>query len=172
MTPTVSVIIATYNRSRVLHHAIESVRRSHFSDWELIVVGDAMVRPLIDAWDAHGPFDTSSLFAVGSGGAPLTASLKDRLMEILPAIKVPSLIGSMLDKRAQGIKADLEAAKALHEEAKVLLQSYEKKHKEVQEQADRIVASAKEEAMAAAAQARMAGWSPFRSQRRKGVITT
>ena len=40
MTPTVSVIIATYNRSGVLRHAIESVRNSRFSDWELIVVGD------------------------------------------------------------------------------------------------------------------------------------
>ena len=58
---------------------------------------------------------------------------------VLLKFKVPSLIGGMLDKRAQGIKADLEAAKALHEEAKVLLQSYEKKHKEVQEQADQIV---------------------------------
>lgn len=39
-TPLVSVIIATYNRSRVLAHAIESVRCSTLSDWELIVVGD------------------------------------------------------------------------------------------------------------------------------------
>jgi len=41
VTPTVSIIIATYNRSRVLRHAIESVRNSRFADWELIVVGDA-----------------------------------------------------------------------------------------------------------------------------------
>lgn len=39
-TPLVSVVIATYNRSRVLAHAIESVRQSTLSDWELIVVGD------------------------------------------------------------------------------------------------------------------------------------
>ena len=38
--PVVSVIIATYNRSRVLAHAIESVRYSTVSNWELIVVGD------------------------------------------------------------------------------------------------------------------------------------
>ena len=67
----------------------------------LIVVGDAMVRPLIDAWDAHGPFDTSSLFAVGSGGAPLTASLKDRLMEILPTTMVTDGFGSS-ETGAQG----------------------------------------------------------------------
>lgn len=39
--PLVSVITATYNRSRVVAHAIESVRRSTLTDWELLVVGDA-----------------------------------------------------------------------------------------------------------------------------------
>lgn len=40
MSPVVSVIIAAYNRSRVLRHAIQSVVDSTFPDWELIVVGD------------------------------------------------------------------------------------------------------------------------------------
>src|ERR1044072_9090302 len=39
--PAISVIIATYNRSRALACAIESVIRQTFTDWELIVVGDA-----------------------------------------------------------------------------------------------------------------------------------
>jgi glycosyltransferase involved in cell wall biosynthesis len=39
--PAVSVIIATYNRSQPLRHAIRSVCNSSFSDWEVIVVGDA-----------------------------------------------------------------------------------------------------------------------------------
>jgi hypothetical protein len=39
--PKISVVIATYNRSRALGHAIESVLRQTFTDWELIVVGDA-----------------------------------------------------------------------------------------------------------------------------------
>jgi glycosyltransferase involved in cell wall biosynthesis len=38
--PLVSIVLATYNRSRVLVHAVESVRRSRLEDWELIVVGD------------------------------------------------------------------------------------------------------------------------------------
>jgi glycosyltransferase involved in cell wall biosynthesis len=38
--PAVSVIIPTYNRSQTLRHSIESVRNSHYGDWELIVVGD------------------------------------------------------------------------------------------------------------------------------------
>lgn len=40
-SPTVSIIIATWNRSQVLRHAIQSVIASTFADWELIVVGDA-----------------------------------------------------------------------------------------------------------------------------------
>ncbi|MEZ5269248.1 MAG: hypothetical protein R2789_12035 [Microthrixaceae bacterium] len=47
------------------------------------VVGDAMARPLADAWDSDGPFGVSSLFAF-SNGAPLAESTKARLMEMLP----------------------------------------------------------------------------------------
>lgn len=73
---------------------------------------------------------------------------------ILVYYKVPGLVGGMLDKRAISIKAELDEAKALREEAQSLLASYERKHKEVQEQADRIVASAKEEATNAAVAAK------------------
>ncbi len=38
--PLVSIVLATYNRSAILAHAIDSVRRSTFQAWELIVVGD------------------------------------------------------------------------------------------------------------------------------------
>ena len=68
--------------------------------------------------------------------------------------KVPAKIGAMLDARSTQIKADLDQAKALREEAKVLLASYEKKQKEVLAQSERIIASAKEEAQIAAAQAK------------------
>ena len=40
LPPLVSIVIATYNRSQVVAHAIDSVRRSTVADWELIVVGD------------------------------------------------------------------------------------------------------------------------------------
>ena len=69
---------------------------------------------------------------------------------ILLYYKVPGLVGGMLDKRAESITSELNEAKALREEAQSLLASYERKHKEVQAQADRIVASAKEEAQQAA----------------------
>ncbi len=73
---------------------------------------------------------------------------------VLLYLKVPSLLGGMLDKRAEGIKAELDEARALREEAQTLLASYERKQKEVQEQADRIVAHAKAEAAEAAEQAK------------------
>jgi glycosyltransferase involved in cell wall biosynthesis len=38
--PLVSIVIATYNRAQVLAHAIESVRRSTLTDWELLIIGD------------------------------------------------------------------------------------------------------------------------------------
>lgn len=74
---------------------------------------------------------------------------------VLVYFKVPGLIGGMLDTRADGIKAELEEARQLREEAQTLLASYERKQKEVQEQADRIVAAAKEEATAAGVQAKV-----------------
>jgi glycosyltransferase involved in cell wall biosynthesis len=40
-TPTVSVIIATYNRSNVLAIAIKSVLAQSYPHWELLVIGDA-----------------------------------------------------------------------------------------------------------------------------------
>ncbi|MCA8882983.1 MAG: F0F1 ATP synthase subunit B [Rhodobacteraceae bacterium] len=73
---------------------------------------------------------------------------------ILIKFKIPSLLGGMLDKRAEGILADLDEARALREEAQTLLASYERKQKEMQDQAARIVAGAKKEAEAAAEQAK------------------
>jgi glycosyltransferase involved in cell wall biosynthesis len=39
--PRISIVTATYNRSNVLRYTIQSVLASTFSDWEMIVVGDA-----------------------------------------------------------------------------------------------------------------------------------
>ena len=75
-------------------------------------------------------------------------------LALVAYLKVPGLIGGMLDKRAEGIKSDLNEAKALREEAQTILASYERKQKEVQEQADRIVEAAKAEAEIAATQAK------------------
>ncbi|NOD86054.1 F0F1 ATP synthase subunit B [Ruegeria sp. HKCCD6119] len=73
---------------------------------------------------------------------------------VLFYFKVPGMIGGALDKRAEGIKSELDEARALHEEARSLLASYERKQREVQGQADAIVAAAKEDAALAAEQAK------------------
>lgn len=67
---------------------------------------------------------------------------------------VPGMVTGMLDKRAVQIRSELDEAAALRDEAKAILASYERKKKDVQEQADRIVVSAREEAMRAAEEAR------------------
>lgn len=65
---------------------------------------------------------------------------------ILLYMKVPGKIVAMLDARANSIRADLDEARALREEAQSLLASYERKQKEMQDQAERIVANARTEA--------------------------
>jgi F-type H+-transporting ATPase subunit b len=73
---------------------------------------------------------------------------------VLVYFKVPSLLGGMLDQRAESIKSELDEARSLREEAQTLLASYERKQKQVQEQAERIVEAAKEEAVKAGEQAK------------------
>lgn len=73
---------------------------------------------------------------------------------ILVYLKVPGLIGGALDKRAETIQSELDEARALREEAQTLLASFERKQREVQGQADAVVAAAKSDAQLAAEQAR------------------
>jgi fatty-acyl-CoA synthase len=51
----------------------------------LMVVGDVMARP-VAAELAKGGHDTSSLFAIASGGAPLTAAAREQLRAQLPNV--------------------------------------------------------------------------------------
>ncbi|GAA2609466.1 acyl-CoA synthetase [Actinomadura fulvescens] len=51
----------------------------------MMLVGDVMARPVAKEL-AAGSYDTSSLFAIASGGAPLTESAKDALKEHLPNV--------------------------------------------------------------------------------------
>ncbi|PVA07578.1 F0F1 ATP synthase subunit B [Thalassorhabdomicrobium marinisediminis] len=73
---------------------------------------------------------------------------------VLLYFKVPSMLMGLLDNRATGIRSDLDEAKALREEAQTLLASYERKQRDVQEQAKRIVDDAKAEAARSAEQAK------------------
>ena len=74
---------------------------------------------------------------------------------VLLKFKVPGLLAGLLDKRAEGIRNDLDTAKALRNEAEALLASYEAKRKEMQVQAGEIVENAKREALSAAEQAKV-----------------
>jgi len=67
----------------------------------MTVVGDPVVRPLVDAWVREGPFDVSTLFSIGSGGAPLTPSLKDQLIALVPTAAIADGFGSS-ETGAQG----------------------------------------------------------------------
>jgi F-type H+-transporting ATPase subunit b len=99
------------------------------------------------AFAATGPF-----FSLGNTNFIVLISFL-LFIGVLLKFGVPGMLTGMLDKRAEQIKSDLDEARALREEAKAILASYERKRKDVQAQADRIVASAKDEAVEAAAQA-------------------
>ena len=62
----------------------------------LTVIGDAVAKPVLDAWDAGGPerWDVSSLFAMSNGGAPLSAGCKARILERFPHLLVTDGFGS------------------------------------------------------------------------------
>ena len=74
---------------------------------------------------------------------------------VLVYFKVPSLLGKMLDDRADTIRKELDEARALREEAQTVLASFERKQREVSEQANLIVAQAKTDAQEAAKQAKV-----------------
>jgi F-type H+-transporting ATPase subunit b len=65
---------------------------------------------------------------------------------VLIYFRVPSLIANKLDERAIRIKAELDEARALRDEAQTLLAGYERRQKEVRDQAADIVSAAKAEA--------------------------
>ncbi len=66
---------------------------------------------------------------------------------------VSRMMGAALDGRAEKIKQELEEAVRLHEEAQILLASYERRQNEALKEAEDILAHAKEEAERQARQA-------------------
>ena len=59
----------------------------------LPVVGDVMVRPLLDAME-KGDYDLSALFAFSNGGAPLSPTVRESLLEKLPHVLILDSVGS------------------------------------------------------------------------------
>lgn len=116
-----------------------------YTPFAALTVGVASAAP---AFAASGPF-------VSLSNTNFIVTLGFLLfIGVLFYFKVPSMLGGMLDKRADDITSELDEARALREEAQTVLASYERKQKEVQAQSDRIVEQAKAEAKAAAEQAK------------------
>ena len=101
---------------------------------------------------SYNPLSPSFYTLTNSNFVVLVAFLI--FMGILIYFKVPGIVTGMLDKRAETIRAELDEARALREEAQALLASFQRRQDEVQGQAERIVAQAKAEAEDAAATAR------------------
>ncbi|MGF6862581.1 F-type H+-transporting ATPase subunit b [Rhodobacteraceae bacterium MBR-64] len=97
---------------------------------------------------ASGPF-----FSLGNTNFVVSLAFL-LFLGVLVYFKVPGMISGLLDKRADGIRADLDEARALRDEAHKILAEYERRQKDVQASADRIVARARDEAQAAAEQAK------------------
>jgi fatty-acyl-CoA synthase len=57
------------------------------------VVGDAIARPLVEALEQR-QYDLTSLAAVSNGGAPLSPSMRDRIIAALPHVSIIDGVGS------------------------------------------------------------------------------
>jgi len=69
-------------------------------------------------------------------------------------LKVPALVGKMLDGRAAAIAKELDDARALREEAEKVLAEYRRKVEQVQPEVNAILAEARAESERLAAEAR------------------
>lgn len=109
----------------------------------------AFVASASPAFAAKGPF-----FSLGNTDFVVLIGFLV-FLGVLLYFKVPGMLGGMLDGRAAGIKSDLDEARALREEAQAILASFERKQAEVAGQSAAIVKAAREEAEAAAVQAKL-----------------
>ncbi len=73
---------------------------------------------------------------------------------LLAYLKVPGMMATSLDARADKIRDELAEAKRLREEAQHLLAEYQRKRKEAEAEAAAIVAAAEREAAALTAEAK------------------
>ena len=76
-------------------------------------------------------------------------------LAVLAWYRVPAMVTAMLDKRADGIKAQLDEAREAREEAQKTLASFERKTSESKREADTIVERARADAKRASEQAKV-----------------
>ena len=86
-----TVFVQSEPRKFDAHDIWQTVARERIT--ALTIVGDAFARPMLDAL-ADGAYDARSLRSVSSGGAILTASVKDELLAALPGARVVDVLGS------------------------------------------------------------------------------
>lgn len=67
---------------------------------------------------------------------------------LMAYLKVPAMISSALDQRAQGIRKELDDARRLREEAETLLADYRRRQSEADNEAKAIIEQAQREAEA------------------------
>lgn len=61
----------------------------------LTLIGDAVGRPVMDAWEANpGRWKAEALFSISNGGAPMSPSLKARIGELFPSAAIVDGFGS------------------------------------------------------------------------------
>jgi F-type H+-transporting ATPase subunit b len=76
------------------------------------------------------------------------------VLGIMVYMKVPGMLVKALDDRAAKIRAELDEARRLREEAEALLKEYQKKRGNAESEAEAIIEQAKREAEALAAESR------------------
>jgi acyl-CoA synthetase (AMP-forming)/AMP-acid ligase II len=75
----------------------------------IVIVGDAMAIPLCDELEANpDKYDTSSLFAIASGGALFSPTVKNRVLQVLPGRMIIDGLGSS-ETGAMGNKLSVES---------------------------------------------------------------
>ncbi len=75
-------------------------------------------------------------------------------LAVMVYLKVPSMIGKMLDGRIKAIETELAEAERLRMEARFLLEEYESKRQSATKEAEGIVTAAREEAFRLTAEAK------------------
>lgn len=73
-------------------------------------------------------------------------------LAVMVYLKVPGMVTSALDKRADAIQKELDEARRLREEAQALLADYQRKGREAEGEAEEIIEQAKREAEALTAE--------------------
>jgi fatty-acyl-CoA synthase len=73
------------------HDVLDTIEREKATS--VLIVGDAFARPLVDALRAR-PHDVSSLRHLLTGGATLSANVKEELLELIPQLRIVDVLGS------------------------------------------------------------------------------